>query len=402
MDQHVFVGVYPDESAGRAVAAGVVTFAGDQAWFEYNPAYAAAIKAGALPVLDPRNHADPTAPIPLPGAAHPGVFGDSAPDHWGQTVIRRLMGLATLTPVERLACSGEDRIGALAFRHREIAPNLLPACTTQALGRYRAFAESFRDGWSPLASDGVRDIALAGSSAGGARPKCSFRDEDGVFWLAKFARPDDPVSVPAIEHAATRLGALCGLSVCETRLGPDPRPAIMVRRFDRLATGGRRMFASLQSLLGAARMTDSSYPDMALALRDVSAAPEQDARELFRRMAFNVMCGNTDDHLKNHGMVRLGGAWRLSPAYDITPQVMGDALHSVALGRFGAMPGVDNLLSRHGAFLFGLTEARQVLADMADRTAGWREAFRDFGVSDDDIAVVEAGECFGRHGRAIG
>lgn len=394
----VFVGVHLDAS-GRARPAGILTFSEpgeNRAWFEYNPAYLGLISAGAAYALDPVNLPPRGGVLPLPSAAHPGVFGDGASDFWGQLVLRRLLGIVTPTPVQRLVHSGEDRIGVLAFQHRTIKPKRMGPASAAILDRYARFIRSFQEGSAPLSDEDMKAAALTGSSAGGARPKCTFRDDGGVFWLAKFSRPGhDPVSVPAVEHAAMALAARCGIRTARTELrhsGDDP--VILVERFDRTPDNRRIAFASMQSILARTGMSDGSYPEMAKKLRQVSCRPEADAREMFRRMVFNIACGNSDDHLKNQAIVRGPHGWQLAPAYDITPQAMPDAIQSLVVGSFGAIPIIGNILSEHAAFCLSLGEAKQVVCAIQAAVADWRDHFRANGVSDDDIAMLEAGDCF--------
>jgi serine/threonine-protein kinase HipA len=401
----VFVGVHLDAS-GRAMPAGAITFADDgsgRAWFEYNPAYRTLVRGGGAFALDPANLPVLDRVFELPGADHPGVFGDGAPDHWGLLVLRRLLGVAAVSPLERLVRSGEDRIGALAFRHRTIRPERPVPPTPAILEKYGRFIRSMCDGSAPLLEgDGsdqdMRAAALAGSSAGGARPKCTFRDADGVFWLAKFSRPDDPVSVPAIEHAGMALAVRAGIRTARTVLHRPGggTPVVLVERFDRTADGRRIPFISMQSVLRRASMCDGGYPEMAETLRKLSCRPEADAREMFVRMVYNAVCGNTDDHLKNHAMVLTTDGWRLSPAYDITPQAMPDAMQSIVVGDHGAAPTIDNLLSGHALFRLSLADARAALSAVLGVAAGWKDAFRAEGVTDGDIDTLASGDGFAK------
>jgi len=395
-DNTVFVGAYV---VGRPVSAGILTFGDDVAVFEYNPDYTAAVLAGRAYALDPVN----LPPIPrrvftLPSVAHPGVFGDAAPDYWGQTVLRRLFGLTVLSPVERLVHSGEDRVGSLVFRRRGIEPTSLMPADLGALERYRRFARAMIDGSVPLGDDDLTAAAMAGSSAGGARPKCTFRDADGKMWLAKFSRPDDPVSVPATEHAAMRLAARVGINAAHTVLhaSDDGTKTILVERFDRAVDGGRVPFVSAQSLLARPTMSDGTYPGIAEVLRGTSFIPDRDGAEIFRRMVFNAVCGNTDDHLKNHAMILGDRGWRLSPAYDITPQAMPDATQSLGVGRFGGVPTIENLLSEHAAFGLSLGEAKAIMDGIIGVVAGWKVFFREHGVAERDINALADADCFSR------
>jgi len=398
-DNNVFVGIHLDPLKA-ATPAGVLTFSesGDgRVWFEYNPRYIEMIDDGSAFELAPSGLKATKSPIELPNAEYPGVFGDSAPDFWGQLVLRRLFGLNNITPVERLVYSGEDRIGALTFRHRSIRGRSSALPTKNVLSRYGRFIMSMEDGAAPLTDEDLKAAALAGSSAGGARPKCSFREDDGTVWLAKFSLPKDaPLSVPSFEHASMVFAKRFNINVAKTvfrRTGKD-ESVVLVQRFDRLTDGSRIPFASMQTIVGGKHMKDGSYPDMALKLRNLSCQPEADATELFRRMIYNAICGNTDDHLKNHAMIRTEKGWRLSPSYDVTPQAMPDGLQALAVGKHGAMPTIENLLSEHAAFCLSHDDAKETLGNMLNNVSIWKDLFRAEGVSDSDIEALEMGDCY--------
>lgn len=179
----------------------------------------------------------------------------------------------------------------------------------------------------PPVRPAIRRRLVQTASIGGARPKTTVRDDAGAFWLVKPRMLMDPADIPRLEHFAREWGAASGLDVAETVLHPGPggRSVLRVRRFDR--AGDRRfMCASAASLLQAeypdnpARTDRWSYPRLAEELRRVGAPPE-DGIELFGRMVFNAVCGNDDDHVRNHAIVHGQGrkGWRLAPAFDVVP-----------------------------------------------------------------------------------
>jgi serine/threonine-protein kinase HipA len=170
------------------------------------------------------------------------------------------------------------------------------------------------------------DMMLIGTAMGGARPKAVVEDGEAL-WIAKFNRRDDKWNNARVEHAMLRLAAECGLSVSQSRLTQiADRDALLIKRFDRQHSpkGYRRarMLSALTLLRVDATYQDRerwSYVTRAEELRRISAQPKIDAPELFRRMAFNALISNLDDHPRNHAVIAMDHQWRLSPAYDLTP-----------------------------------------------------------------------------------
>jgi serine/threonine-protein kinase HipA len=349
--------------------------------------------------LDPVNL--PLSDAPLRRAPMHGAVLDSLPDRWGRRFVddlferlhdaaaaRRGVAAGRRRPglFDHLFLSPDDRVGALAFGPTPEHPVLVPGGVD--LGD---LPEAVR---ALSASPGGPRTGL-GTSLGGARPKVTVRMPDGSEWLAKFGRRGDPVDMVRAEHAMMTLAAAAGAEVCETFVGDAGGvEALFVRRFDRDDDGGRRPFLSAQTLLGL-RDTDEggSYAEIADKLAEIGAPPG-DGAELFRRMAINVACGNTDDHLKNHGVVMSGGAWRLSPAYDVAPCPDGCGWQAISVGRLGATAEWGNLLSRAERFGLDPGSAAAIAAEVADALAGWRDWFIGRGVSEGDVRRM--GHCFGR------
>jgi serine/threonine-protein kinase HipA len=176
--------------------------------------------------------------------------------------------------------------------------------------------------------DRCRALLAAGSSPGGARPKVLVRDGDG-HWLAKFASRRDEVDEVGLEVASLALARQAGLSVPDFRLAPlsAGRRALLVRRFDLTPEGGRRHMLSFRSVLAADGHYVLRYADLIALLRKHGDRPEVDVPALFRQMVFNALLGNTDDHLKNFWLLHDGHGYRLSPAFDLLPDVRGQREH---------------------------------------------------------------------------
>ena len=265
-----------------------------------------------------------------PDGALPSCLRDAAPDAWGRRVIiNRLTGQkgASADGVEfnelvYLMETGSDRIGALDFQQSptDYLPRESQAATLDQLQEASAYVEA----GEPLPP--VLDQAIQhGSSIGGARPKALLDDCDRKL-VAKFSSSTDLYSVVKAEFVAMRLAKLAGLNVAPVKMARSlGKDVLLVERFDRVkVTDGwnRRIVLSALTLLGLDEMMAryASYEDLAHRIRAEFDQPEQTLRELLGRIVFNVLCGNTDDHARNHAAFWDGESYQLTPAYDICPQ----------------------------------------------------------------------------------
>lgn len=310
-----------------------------------------------------------------------GIFGalrDAGPDNWGRQVIERHSGKAGLSELDYLLYSPEDRSGALSFGLNPEPPALrrkffrsLDLAELQRLANIIIADEELP---ANANAEQAKALLLAGTSMGGARPKAVIEDDDSL-WIAKFNRPDDRWNYARIEHSMLMLARECGLQTAESRVETvGSRDVLMVKRFDRskVATGYCR--ARLLSALTILRAEDShvdrdkwSYVLLAEELRRISSRPQQDAQELFRRMCFNALISNTDDHPRNHAVIALDADWGLSPAYDLTPSTpIGIERRDLALicGDMGRYANADNLLSQHLRFLLDRDDANATIQTM--------------------------------------
>lgn len=297
--------------------------------FNYGRSYLA--RGDKLPLFLPELPLQPGL-LPLPtGLSMPGCLRDAAPDAWGRRVIlNRLLGhagrdadTAVVDELSYLLQSGSDRIGALDFQ----------ASATDYVARQggEASLEELMESAARVEQGLPLSPALAqaiqhGTEIGGARPKATLDGDEGK-WIAKFSSSTDVTPVVKAEFVAMRLAALAGLSVAPVRLfqaaGKD---VLLVERFDRErhADGHwrRRALVSALTLLGLDEMMAAyaSYEDLAEIIRHRFIEPRATLRELFARLVFNILCGNTDDHARNHGAFWDGRQLALTPAYDICPQ----------------------------------------------------------------------------------
>ena len=257
------------------------------------------------------------------------VLRDACPDTWGQAVLQRQHELPAGTPPVRylLLASNEERWGALAVgssKKPSIAALSKPRLAQlDALSReLRAMAEG-----RPAIVATLRKRLVHTSSLGGARPKSTVRDDQGLAWLVKPRIASDTADVPRLEHATRLWGSACGLNFADTVLHTgDEFSALRILRFDR--DGERRLMCmSAATLLqteypggGPGETSRWSYPRLAEELQRIGA-PLTDRVELFGRMVFNAVCGNDDDHVRNHAVVYRSQEerWRLAPAFDVVP-----------------------------------------------------------------------------------
>lgn len=260
----------------------------------------------------------------------PSSIRDSAPDAWGRRVIiNRKLGIrgadtdtALLDELTYLLESGSDRIGALDFQRSatDYEPRYAKNVEMEELLRS---AERVEQG-VPLTPE-LDQALFHGSSIGGARPKALI-EEQGRKYIAKFSASNDLYSVVKAEFIAMRLATLCGLDCAPVHMAHAAgKDILLIERFDRIksATGWtRRSMVSALTLFGLDDMMAryASYEDFAHLIRQRFERPKETLRELFARICFNILCGNTDDHARNHAAFWNGERLSLTPAYDICPQ----------------------------------------------------------------------------------
>ncbi len=307
-----------------------------------------------------------------------GMFGalrDLAPDFWGRRVIDRRYPDRDLTEFDYLVHGGPGRIGALSF-----GPDVEPPApdSWRALPGFHDLAELRKaaeliEADEPVPED-LQEMLEPGSSVGGARPKTVIR-EDGVTWLAKFPQRRDPWCNAAVEGGMLRLAARCGIRVPETRVEPvGQEKVLLVKRFDREPFEGGVIRHRMVSALTVLDLDDSvterpgwSYLAFADEIQRWSEDPASDKRELFRRMVFNALISNTDDHPRNHAMLAPGEGWRLSPAYDLTPSRSRSVEHrdlAMVAGKLGRVASRENLLSEAPRFGFEVDGASDEIDEM--------------------------------------
>lgn len=335
-----------------------------------------------------------------------GVFGalrDSSPDYWGRRVIEKRSGLTELGEIDYLLHSPDDRAGALGFgRNAEPPAPRRKFNQTMELERLQEFADAIiADEDIPDEPDAeqAQDLMFGGTSMGGARPKAVVED-DNALWIAKLNRADDKWNDARVEHAMMMLARDCGMHTADSKVIPiGDRDVLMVKRFDREHTkkGYRRgRTLSALTLLRAdddpQRRKNWSYVLLVEELRRISSQAKEDATELFRRMVFNALISNIDDHPRNHAVVAMDTDWKLSPAYDLTPFTPISADHrdlALECGDMGRFANAENLLTQCERFYLAPDDARNII-DQVEAVVkdNWYEVARREKVTEKDCEKI--------------
>lgn len=331
-------------------------------------------------------------------SALPGALRDTAPDRWGRLLVQRALRkhgqVRTLSEIDYLlALNDRTRIGALRYRHEEedffghdatvwrVPPIIRLPALLNAADAIHSDTEAAED---------LRLLLYEGSPLGGARPKSVVEEKDGSLSIAKFPKPDDMRSIPHGEVLAMTLASQAGLRAAEARLEDVAGRAVaVIKRFDR--DGHRRIpFLSAMSLLGLHDGVVATYTDIAECIRIWSSTPTEDLHELWRRIVFNILAGNLDDHLRNHGFLYdRDGAWRLAPAYDLNPVPIEEKARELTTWISEEGPEADLDQARRAAPYFALKsdQADTIIVETSAALKDWRKVARQLGMSAADIAV---------------
>ena len=314
--------------ATEPVVAGRIARDGERLIFNYGQSYLD--RPEAIPIFEPELPLRSGVIEPEAGLSMAGCLRDAAPDAWGRRVIlNRAFGrkgkdvdIAAVDELTYLLASGSDRIGALDFQ-RSPSEYEARAVQTATLEELLSAAEKV-EGGIPLTPD-LDQALFHGTSLGGARPKAMIQDGD-TKKIAKFSSSTDTYNVVKAEYVAMRLAAKAGLNVAPVSLeNVAGKDVLLVERFDRTKTNGnwtRKAMVSALTLFGLDEMMAryASYEDLAEIIRHRFTSPKATLHELYGRLVFNILCGNTDDHARNHAGFWDGEHLTLTPAYDICPQ----------------------------------------------------------------------------------
>ena len=339
------------------------------------------------------------------GSVFHAVIADTEPDGWGRRVIqrdhakrrqeaRRIGEVVEPSPLNSLdyllAVDDGSRVGALRLQDEN--------------GRFQRASEDGRRTTPPLIELGhllaasravetntetAADLAYLrgrGTSLGGLRPKCSVIDDDGQLSIGKFPSVADERPVTKGEVLAMRLAKRAGINAADARLVEcDGTPIALIRRFDRPTGGGRLMYVSAATMLGAepGDPGEHAYTEIVDALRQNGTTPTADIEELWRRIAFSILITNVDDHLLNHGFLHVArGLWRLAPAFDINPfPERVRELKTWISEDAGPEATIEALMSVLPYFRLAKTRAKAILDEVEQGVAAWRDEGRALGMT---------------------
>ncbi len=321
-----------------------------------------------------------------------GAVDDARPDRWGERVIRFLDQPPRLSLMEYLYFAGDERFGALgvslsadSYQPRWLGPlpELNDVVAIEALVKKILAGE--------VVSPEQHRLIAPGVTLGGARPKALLNIK-GHSWVVKFSEPGESFDAPLVEHATLTLAAKAGIRVAETMPLKLPRGhALAIKRFDRKGKLRRHALSAFVALRAAGEVM--GYPELAQLLRrkgDVTGAVKNNPmRELFRRMVFNILIDNTDDHEKNHVLLMTDrGTYELAPAFDVLPTGQALGYQQMRVGAQMADSTLANALSESAQFGLSQSEAQKEVKKIARVVAGWREHFVSAGVVNRDVDLL--------------
>jgi len=338
----------------------------------------------------------------------PDVFADAAPDRWGRTLLERREAQTARREERRpralddwdflVGVDDRTRMGALRLASDAggeegfLAQEPFPVPPLAKLRELEHWARQVEEGVGAELSNEERWLAMLvapGSSLGGSRPKANYEDQ-GELWIAKFPSREDRHDVGAREHLVSLLAAAAEIDVPESdllALGSGYR-TFCAKRFDRLGDR-RRLYASAMTLTGRRDHEDASYLDIARAIAELGepAAIEGDLRQLFRRIVFNVLIANRDDHLRNHGFLRSRGGWRLAPAFDMNPTPQKHE-HVLALDDSVRTPNLEVVRETAPFYRLSAADADEVVDEIRSVVAGWRDLGHRIGLAGDELERI--------------
>jgi serine/threonine-protein kinase HipA len=363
--------------------------------------------------IDPQLTLDAGPFFPKPEAGNFGVFLDSSPDRWGQTLMRRRETLQAKDEKRTartlyswdflLGVQDITRQGALRFRFPDsdtfLANEALAAPPITSLAELAAIAKELTRKHIDNLDQLRRWLAVLvapGASLGGARPKANFCDKTGALWIAKFPAAEDDRDIGAWEGVTWWLARQAGVDMPVAkveRLGQGGHHTFCVQRFDRTAAkdekpGQRRFYASAMTLLGKDVSEGTSYLELAefLARRGDPDNIQADLEQLFRRVAFNVAVGNRDDHLRNHGFILGKRGWRLSPAFDVNPSI-DKSTHVLNIDDVDNRPSLGTVFATAAFYRLTPQRAKEIIDEVVSVVTEWNTVARRAKISAADIEL---------------
>ena len=333
-------------------------------------------------------------------------FSDALPDRWGRTLLNRREQIAASEekrPVRRLTSfdylmgiDDESRMGGFRFAETaggkfincEANLRVPPLTSIRELMHAAHEIEASEEKHLLPSKKWLAQLLHPGTSLGGARPKASVIDEDGRLTVAKFPSRKDDYDVGLWEHFCHIMGRKAGINVAETNTIPGEDYHILLsKRFDRNEIGKRIHFASALTLLGLTDGDNAStgygYTDIVDFIIQYGSNVKQNLEELYRRVAFYIIVGNSDDHFRNHGFLLTRKGWELSPAYDINPTLSEN--QSLLINRTTSESNLDILLESAGEYMLSAETAKTIMYEVKSAMKSWRNEARRLGLPQRDI-----------------
>lgn len=333
-------------------------------------------------------------------------FSDALPDRWGRTLLNRREQISAAEekrPVRRLSSfeylTGIDdasRMGGFRFAetpggdfiNSDASLKVPPLANVRELMQAAHEIEASEEKHLLPSKKWLTQLIHPGTSLGGARPKATVIDEDGLLTVAKFPSRKDDYDVAQWEHFSHIMGRKAGLNVAETgTITGENYHILLSKRFDRNPSGKRIHFASALTLLGLTDGDNAStgygYTDIVDFIIGRGSNIRQNIEELYRRVAFYIMIGNSDDHFRNHGFLLTRKGWELSPAYDINPTLSDN--QSLMINRSTSESDLNILLKSAGEYMLTAEKAEEIIGSVRSAMKSWRTEARKLGLSMRDI-----------------
>lgn len=340
----------------------------------------------------------------------PGMFADVMPDRWGRLLLRRREQLLAqkenrsarqLSSYDMLMLiHDKGRMGGLRFKtdpqgefiNNDAYLSTPPFTKLRDLEYWCDEFEEREDRKLPPEEKWLANLIVPSTGLGGARPKANILDEKGGLNIAKFPSHDDTEDKELWEHFAHLMARHCGINTAETRLLEGKKNHILLsRRFDRDEIGRRIHIASAMTLLGLKdgcnANTGNGYLDIVDFILQNTGNPEKDIRELYRRVAFNICIGNSDDHFRNHSFLLAEDGWTLSPAYDINPT--NNRSQALLISKDSSMADLKTLMDASDDYMIDKEDAKSIIYDVQMKFRDWRKVARQLQIPNMEITTYE-------------
>ena len=346
-----------------------------------------------------------------PGRDIFGCFSDALPDRWGRLLLNRreqILATEERRPIRRLSSFdyliGIDDFSRMdGFRFKTIPDGdfincdshlrIPPLADLRSLVAASMEIEKSEEQNRLPEKKWIQQLVHPGSSLGGARPKAGVRGTDGCLYVAKFPSRNDDYDVSLWEHLSHLLAKKAGVNAAETSVisTGEKYHALLSKRFDRTADGRRIHFASAMTLLGLTdgsdAQTGNGYLDIVDFILQNCCDVENNLRQLYRRVAFNIAIGNTDDHFRNHGFLLTPKGWTLSPAYDMNPT--SNEYQSLLINSSTNKSDLNLLLGSSEEYMIGKDEASKIIQEVTNAIKGWRRMAVSLGIAKREMELLE-------------